>query len=190
MKVFKEVAGEVLGAQVLEQGAAYRVWAPKAQIVMVEIRVTQREKRVITLNALSDGYHIGVDREGRGGDCYRLFLDGSGPYADPVSRGQDCEIDGASMVVDASSFPWTDQDYQRPPFRNLVIYEVHIGTCTPEGTFLAAIERLDHLAELGITAIEIMPIAVSRESAIGATTGSCCMRRPIATGTPMTSELS
>jgi len=150
---------DVLGARVLDRGVAYRVWAPKANAVSVEIMPFDGQGRVVTLNALSDGYHAGTDPEGRAGDRYQFLLDGKGPYADPVSRAQEGSVTGPSVVIDPSSFSWTDQEYQRPPFRDLVIYEIHIGTFTKEGTFRAAIERLDHLKEIGISAIELMPIA-------------------------------
>jgi len=159
MNGFTAVDGDVLGARVLERGVAYRVWAPKAKVVSVEIKRAEGKKRVITLNAMLDGYHTGTDVEGREGDRYQFLLDKNGPFADPVSRVQEGGVSGSSVVVDPSSFPWTDYEFQRPPFRDLVIYEIHVGTFTKEGTFRAAIDRLDHLKELGVSAIELMPIA-------------------------------
>ena len=154
-----EVDEEFLGAHVSENGVAYRVWASNAESVSVQIAPEHGDMRRLTLRPLSAGYHIGTDLEGRSGDRYHFLLDNSGPYPDPASRAQHSDVQGDSIVVDASSFHWTDSDYQRPPFRDLVIYELHIGTFTAKGTFSAVLEHLAYLKALGVTAIEIMPIA-------------------------------
>ena len=89
---------------------------------------------------------------------YGFALDGGGPLADPRSSWQPGGISGPSITVDHGAFSWTDPHWQAAPLSAAIIYELHIGTFTPEGTFQAAIQRLDHLAHVGITHIELMPI--------------------------------
>jgi len=89
---------------------------------------------------------------------YAFVLDGEGPLPDPRSLWQPYGVHGPSRLVDHRAFSWTDQGWQAPPLASAVIYELHIGTFTPEGTFEAAIERLDHLVALGITHVELMPV--------------------------------
>lgn len=112
----------------------------------------------VPLTRHEDGYHRGADREGQVGDRYRFVVDRAGPFPDPASRWQPEGVHGPSMVIDPT-YMWTDQSWSRPPFRDLVIYELHVGAFTPQGTFRAVIERLPHLRSLGVTAVEIMPIA-------------------------------
>jgi maltooligosyltrehalose trehalohydrolase len=93
------------------------------------------------------------------GDRYRYRVDGAGPFPDPASRAQPDGVHGASAVVDAARFGWTDQAWAGVAPERLVLYELHVGTFTPEGTWRAAIERLPYLRALGVTAIELMPVA-------------------------------
>jgi maltooligosyltrehalose trehalohydrolase len=92
------------------------------------------------------------------GDRYELVLDGT-PWPDPASRHQPEGLRGPSAVVDPGAFAWSDEDWPGLALRDLVIYELHVGTFTAEGTFDAAIPRLAALRELGVTAIELMPVA-------------------------------
>lgn len=149
-----------LGATVQSNGVAYRVWAPAIRSVQVEIQPANGKTiRMLPLQREAHGYYVGVDEYGQAGDAYLYHLEGKGKFADPVSREQRATIEGYSLVVDWKTYAWEDQDWQRPGFRNLVIYELHIGAFTQQGTFRSAIKRLSDLRELGITAIEIMPIA-------------------------------
>ncbi len=93
------------------------------------------------------------------GTRYRFKIDGAGPFPDPASRFQPLGVHGPSQVVALDRFQWNANDFQAPSLRDLVIYELHVGTFTPTGTFLALIEKIDHLKQLGINAIELMPIA-------------------------------
>jgi len=93
-----------------------------------------------------------------GADDYGFVLDGEGPFPDPRSAHQPHGVDGLSRRVSHRSFAWADSGWQPPPLSSAVIYELHIGTFTPRGTFLAAIEKLDHLVELGVTHVELMPV--------------------------------
>jgi maltooligosyltrehalose trehalohydrolase len=96
---------------------------------------------------------------GGAGTRYRYRLDGDRAWPDPCSRAQPEGVRGPSEVVDAGAFPWSDGGWRGVALRDLVLYELHVGTFTPEGTFDAVIPRLPALRELGITAIEVMPVA-------------------------------
>lgn len=93
------------------------------------------------------------------GDRYSYVVDGSKPLPDPASRFQPDGVHGPSQIVDPTKFQWTDTGWQSRPLRDLVIYELHTGTFTPEGTFAGIRNRLPYLRDLGITAIELMPVA-------------------------------
>jgi malto-oligosyltrehalose trehalohydrolase len=97
--------------------------------------------------------------EAKAGDLYRFVLDDGRAVADPASRFQPVDVFGPSEIIDVGGFDWADADWSGRPWETCVIYELHIGSFTPQGTFLAAIEKLDHLVALGVTAIEIMPVA-------------------------------
>jgi maltooligosyltrehalose trehalohydrolase len=153
-------SARVFGAEASRDGVGYHVWAPESSTVDVEIwhgggdNLTQ-----LAMEALGSGEFFVKDREGRAGDQYKFRLDGGDSYPDPASRAQVESVHGRSLVVDPRTYRWSGHQWSRPPFRDLVIYEVHIGTFTEEGTFRAAIEKLPYLQELGVTAMEIMPIA-------------------------------
>lgn len=98
------------------------------------------------------------DRRARAGERYGYVLDGEGPFPDPRSGHQPDGVHGLSAVVDHDAFEWRDAGWQAPPLSSAVIYELHVGTFTRAGTFDAAIERLPHLVDLGITHVELMPV--------------------------------
>ncbi len=148
-----------LGATFTQAGVRYCAWSPESRLVEVEIGFQGGTKRVVALESAGEGYHLGLDAEGRAGDWYKFRLDGGESFPDPASRAQAESVHGPSIVVDAQSYKWHDAAWRRPEFRDLVIYELHIGTFTLEGTFAAAIAKLPHLQALGINAIELMPIA-------------------------------
>jgi maltooligosyltrehalose trehalohydrolase len=129
-----------------------RVWAPKATTVEVNLGGRRRPM------GREDGGWWQAEVAEAGTD-YAFVLDGSAPLPDPRSPWQPAGIHGASRTVDHAAFAWTDQAWRPPPLSSAIIYELHIGTFTPEGTFAAAIERLDHLVALGITHVELMPVA-------------------------------
>ena len=98
--------------------------------------------------------------EGAGdGTRYWFKIDGAGPFPDPASRMQPLGVHGPSEVVRSDEFQWTDRAFRAPALRELAIYELHVGTFTPAGTFLGIIEKLDTLQQLGVNVIELMPIA-------------------------------
>ena len=146
------------GAQPLPQGeATFRLWAPRAK--RVQVVLPQREGWAVTLEPVCDGVHEATVADVAPGSDYAYRLDGGPPLPDPVSRWQPHGVHGASRLVDADAFPWTDGDWRGLPLERLVTYELHTGTFTPQGTFAGAIERLDHLCALGVTAVELMPVA-------------------------------
>jgi maltooligosyltrehalose trehalohydrolase len=151
------------GAEIVAEGVRYRVWAPAAhgvggtQPVEAIVWTGDEDPRTIPLALDASGYFLGLDHAGRAGDLYKYRLAGH-EYPDPASRYQPEGVHGRSAVIDATQFTWHDTNWKSPSLRDLVIYELHIGTFTGEGTFLAAIDRLPHIKALGATAIEIMPV--------------------------------
>lgn len=146
------------GAVPTAEGVRYSTWAPDSPQVTIVIE-NPAGGREIPMALSEDGYHRALDRHGRAGDLYKFRLGNGRTYPDPASRSQAGDVHGPSVVVDASRYVWGDRDWQRPAFRDLVIYELHAGTFTAAGTFRAAIDKLDHLRTLGVNAIELMPIA-------------------------------
>jgi maltooligosyltrehalose trehalohydrolase len=152
---------ESLGAVWSPNGECrFLLWAPKAKKVDVRILDPGRGSngRTIPLQALDRGYFFGVAKEVNPGALYQYFLDGKTERPDPASRFQPRGVHGPSQVVD-SRFDWTDHEWQGLALQKYVLYELHVGTFTPEGTFDAIIPRIANLKQLGITAIEIMPVA-------------------------------
>ena len=146
------------GANVVDGGVEFRVWAPGHDTVEVVLYGPNAEE-VHPMTAEADGW-FAARVEGIGaGARYRYRLDGGDAFPDPASRSQPDGVHDPSEVVDPAGFAWTDGGWRGMPLEEMVIYELHVGTFTPEGTFDAAIERLDALAELGITAIEPLPVA-------------------------------
>jgi len=149
---YEPTIGAVPGAD----GVWFRVWAPEAERVEV---VLEGADLTHPLGREGEGYHAGLVREARAGTRYRYRLDGGPVFPDPASRFQPEGVHGPSEVVNPWVFEWSDSGWRGLEMDDLVIYELHVGTFTPAGTFDGAIERLGHLARLGVTAIEIMPIA-------------------------------
>lgn len=155
-----ESTGPMPGALPIGTGVGYRVWAPAHKSLEVRIYTEGGAlARTVPLLPMKDGYFEGIDPVGRAGDLYKFHLPGRGEFPDPASRAQAAGVHGPSRVVDPRSYAWRDERWQRPPFRDLVIYELHVGTFSPEGTFRGVIGRLAHLRDLGINAIELMPVA-------------------------------
>lgn len=144
------------GANLTPDGVAFRLWAPTARSVAL---VLEDENRTIGMRAGENGWYEHVEPGARAGTHYRYEIDGEVRVPDPASRFQPAGLDGPSQVVDADAFPWPDREWIAPPFEALVFYELHVGTFTAEGTYAAAAQRLRDLADLGITAVELMPLA-------------------------------
>jgi maltooligosyltrehalose trehalohydrolase len=147
-----------LGATVETSGVHFAVWGPAAETVAVEIQ----ERCVATEHPLArddDGLHQGLVPGLPAGARYRYRLDGGASYPDPASRFQPDGVHGPSEVVDPRAFSWSDEAWPGVASDELVIYELHVGAYTPQGTFAALFGQLPELARLGVTAIELMPIA-------------------------------
>ena len=138
-----------------QDGVHYRVWAPLHKTLHVVIN----GDRELELMRDSEGIFTGVDANGRAGDLYQFKLPDGNLLPDPATHFQPQGVHGPSEVIDHAAFRWPRNDFKAPPLRNLVIYECHIGTFTPEGTFASASSKLTYLKELGVTAIQIMPVA-------------------------------
>ncbi len=148
------------GAEIIPDGVRYRIWAPEKMQVLAQIQPSAGgADRTLLLTKDADGYHAEVDALGVAGDRYQYVVDGNGPFPDPASRSQPEGVHGVSAVVDPDAYDWQDSGWKCPPLRDLVLYEIHIGTFTPEGTFSAAVGKLQHLRDLGINALQIMPVA-------------------------------
>ena len=146
------------GANVVEGGVEFRVWAPGHRSADVVIYGPGAEE-VIPLSREGEGWFAGRVEGAGAGTRYRYRLDGGEVFPDPASRSQPAGVHEPSEVVDPAVFPWTDDGWKGIPLEDLVLYELHVGTFTPEGTFGAAIEKLPQLASLGVNAVEPMPVA-------------------------------
>lgn len=148
----------MVGARYQDSGACeFVVWAPLATTVDLEIVAPQH--RTIPMNVQERGYwHTAID--GLSPDTqYRFLLNKEKSRPDPASRFQPEGVHGPSQVINHQSFQWEDESWKGMELPQMIMYEIHIGAFTPEGTFDAIIPRLNELRELGITAIELMPVA-------------------------------
>ncbi|HSL70041.1 MAG TPA: alpha-amylase family glycosyl hydrolase, partial [Longimicrobiales bacterium] len=148
-----------IGAEPIGRGGVdFRVWAPDRQGIEVVLEHGPGAGTTVVLEAEADGYFSGLVDAARPGTRYRYRLDSTIMVPDPASRFQPEGPHGASEVIEAATFPWTDHAWPGPDLDRPVIYELHIGTFTREGTWHAAQERLEHLADLGVSVIEVMPV--------------------------------
>lgn len=148
------------GLELQAEGAAHaRVWAPDCRTVEVVTIRAEGGERMAPLDPEADGYFSGVVADVAAGDRYWYQLDGERRRPDPFSRFQPSGPHGPSAVVDPSAFPWTDANWKGRSAAGQVLYELHVGTFTPEGTWAAAAGRLPHLRDVGVTVIEMMPVA-------------------------------
>lgn len=146
------------GAEVGPGGVEFRVWAPAAQTVAVEIQAVSGPA-YYPLRQQEDGFFAGLVPGIGAGTLYKYRLDGAASYPDPASRFQPEGVHGPSQVVDPRSYLWHDAGWRGLQAQGLVIYECHVGTYTPEGTFDALAAELPELKRLGVTAVQIMPVA-------------------------------
>ena len=148
-----------LGAWRQEQGTRFRVWAPEAKRIEVALETSPDRTVTFSLEKSSDGFFQGTVAEVTDGDLYRYLVNGHGPYPDPASRYQPKGVHGPSQVIDPAEYQWADRKWTGIRLADLVLYELHVGTFTPAGTFAAAAGRLPALRDLGVTAVELMPVA-------------------------------
>lgn len=154
-----------IGAEAQDDGVHFRVWAPGKRSVEVVLEAGFRPEPlrgpiVTPLDSEDDGYWFGIAPQAGPGSRYRYRLDSAEQlYPDPASRFQPEGVHGPSEVVDPRAYIWEDAAWKGPSLQGQVMYEMHVGTFTPEGTLAAATRQLAELASLGITLIEIMPLA-------------------------------
>ncbi len=137
------------------KGTCFRFFAPAAEAV----RLALRGRDPLAMQADGHGWHELTLRDAGPGTLYRYVLPNGMDVPDPVSRFQPEDVAGPSEVIDPAAYAWQPSDWRGRPWAEAVLYELHVGTFTQEGTFRAAQGRLDHLVELGVTAIELMAIA-------------------------------
>jgi maltooligosyltrehalose trehalohydrolase len=146
-----------LGAVWSPEGTCnFLLWAPKVE--KVDVHIVYPGDRTVAMQPAQGGYFSTVVEEITPGALYRYCLDGRRELPDPASRFQPQGVHGPSEVVDLN-FAWTDNGWFGIPFEQYVLYELHVGTYTPQSTFDAIIPRINELRDLGITAIELMPVA-------------------------------
>jgi maltooligosyltrehalose trehalohydrolase len=149
-----------LGATRIADGRwQFVVWAPNRKNVDLSLAARSAPAKLIPMERDSSGYFRAVVDGVEPGARYSYRLDQGDTRPDPASRFQPDGVHGVSQVVDPSAFPWTDQAWKGVALCDTVVYELHVGTYAPEGTFAALIPHLDRLTDLGITTIEIMPIS-------------------------------
>jgi maltooligosyltrehalose trehalohydrolase len=142
-----------VGAEVFPGGVGFRVWANHAKRVAVSVRGREHD-----LQPEESGYFSLFVEDVTAGDLYSFHVGGQGPFPDPASRFQPQGPHGPSQVLDPRVFPWTDHDWRGVALRGQVLYELHVGTFTQEGTWNEAAKQLPELADLGIGILEVMPV--------------------------------
>ncbi|MDM0043365.1 malto-oligosyltrehalose trehalohydrolase [Variovorax dokdonensis] len=149
------------GADVQDGGGVrFRLWAPAAREVVLERRRGEQGAWLgIVMQPQADGWHFLQDDQAAPGDDYRFRLPDGLHVPDPASRSNPQGVHGPSRVVDPKSYAWQCQDWRGRPWHEAVIYELHVGCFTPEGTLASAQARLQALADMGITVIALMPMA-------------------------------
>lgn len=147
----------MLGAIPGVDGTTFRAWAPKPARVELALEDVSGT-RIVPMERDGEYWQVYVPGVGDG-QRYRFRVDGEGSFPDPCSRAQPDGVHGASQVVDAGAFDWQHEAFIAPDVADLVIYEAHIGTLTPGGSFDDAITQLTRLKALGVNALEIMPVA-------------------------------
>jgi malto-oligosyltrehalose trehalohydrolase len=141
------------GPELHADGVTFRLWAPAAKKVELML------DRAHPMQAGSDGWHeVGIAGAGAG-TLYKFRIDGELEVPDPVSHFQPQDVSGPSEVIDHDGFTWRTADWRGCPWEEASFLELHVGTFTPGGSFRSAIEKLRHVVETGITAIELMPLA-------------------------------
>jgi len=141
------------GPRVSRDGVSFRLWAPAAK------RVELLLDRALPMQRRDDGWHVADVPGLTAGARYKFRIDGELDVPDPGSDFQPDDVTGPSEVIDHRAYAWRAKDWRGRPWQDSVFLESHVGTFTPEGTYRAMIDKLDHLVDTGITALELMPLA-------------------------------
>jgi maltooligosyltrehalose trehalohydrolase len=142
------------GAEPIADGVRFRLWAPGAQSVVLLLEAAPASP----MHSEAGGWWSLTSARASAGSRYRYRVDGV-EVPDPASRCQPDGVHEASEVIDPAAYHWSDAGWQGRPWEELVIYELHVGAFSGDGTFAGAAAHLDHLVQLGVTAIELMPVA-------------------------------
>jgi maltooligosyltrehalose trehalohydrolase len=146
------------GAEVLSDGSVrFRLWAPSA--TSVNLCLENGQRGAYPLLPLENGWFERIAPEAQVGSLYRFQIDHKAEVPDPASRFQPYDVHGPSEVIAPEGFAWGDQNWRGRPWEEAVIYELHVGAFKMEGSFRAVEERLAYLRDLGVTALELMPVA-------------------------------
>jgi maltooligosyltrehalose trehalohydrolase len=143
------------GAELREDGVRFRLWAPAAR----RVDLLLRGGPAVDMAAVGDGWFETTTDEAAAGTRYAYRIDGGRAVPDPASRAQPDDVHDPSAVIDPQGYRWRQGAWRGRPWYEAVVYELHVGTFSPEGSFDGVRARLDHLVDLGVTAIELMPIA-------------------------------
>lgn len=146
------------GTRITPDGVLFRLWAPGCERVGLCLADVPHEP-VLSMMGCGDGWFELTVPDAGVGTRYQFEVNDGLRVPDPVSRANPDDVHGASEVVDPAAFDWQDEAWRGRPWEEAVVYELHVGTFSPKGTFAGVIERLDYLVELGVTAIELMPVA-------------------------------
>ncbi|HKX52625.1 MAG TPA: malto-oligosyltrehalose trehalohydrolase [Nitrosospira sp.] len=149
------------GAQITDHGVRFRLWAPGCKHVGLRLaggQMNEQHELILPMDARSGGWFESMVAEAGAGIRYGFDINGV-RVPDPASRFNPDDVHGLSEVIDPSAFAWRDAKWRGRPWEEAVIYELHVGTFSPEGTFRGVSKQLDYLAELGVTTIELMPVA-------------------------------
>jgi maltooligosyltrehalose trehalohydrolase len=144
------------GAQVLQDGGTrFQLWAPSQEALGL---VLEPDRRVVPMSQLDDGF-FGVTTDAPPGSRYRFQLEDGSRVPDPASRHQPEDVTGPSEVIDPRAYAWRHPAWRGRPWHEAVLYELHVGAFSEDGTFDGLRRRLDHLVRLGVTAVELMPLS-------------------------------
>src|SRR6201746_935819 len=146
---------KTFGAALAKEGVHFRLWAPNQN----QVFLVMDERDPMLMYRSNDGWHELLVPDAKAGTRYKYRLEDGLKVPDPASRFQSADVHGPSEVIDPYGHQWNDGAWTGRPWEESGIYEVHIGAFTQEGSFRSAIDRLDYLVDLGVTAIEIMPVA-------------------------------
>jgi maltooligosyltrehalose trehalohydrolase len=142
------------GAEITGEGVRFALWAPTAREVSLVVDGSERP-----MEPSDGGWRRMIVPDARAGSRYGFRIDGDLTVPDPASRFQPDDVHRESLVVDPAAFAWTDGSWTGRPWEEAVLYELHVGTATPEGTYAGLMRKLEELRDVGITAIELMPLA-------------------------------
>jgi malto-oligosyltrehalose trehalohydrolase len=146
------------GTRILEHGVSFQIWAPSAKHVSLCL-YTDGDKTILPMEPAKDGRFTVTSEIAKAGMRYHYVINHETYVPDPASRFQPEDVHGPSEIIDPSAFAWKNNEWKGRPWEEAIFYEIHVGTFSTAGTFKGVQEHLDQLVDLGITTLEIMPLA-------------------------------